>query len=230
MEKDWDVPCAVLGKKPSRKGWNPGDFIVYTTNKAVAWRSAAAIEAQQARLNDKMDCIVVLREDFECGKFEQVKPPKDFDYSYREEREESPRIVFQPQPPPKPQLKAIRLEDAPAKPKPVPVVPPAPKKLNPLFEMVEPTPKPVQSVPVIKPPTPEPVAKPSGYQPKICPYCAGEVPSNGAAQFSHLKKHINDLVGRAVLTKEQADGIRSVKLTPEMAQIFAGAFQNAKVS
>jgi hypothetical protein len=220
MDKDWDVPCAVLGKKPSRKGWNLSDFIIYTTNKPVAWRSAASIEAQQARLNDKMECIVVLRDDFDRGKFDPVKPPKDFDLKLREgPLEESPRMVIKPQPP-----KAVRLEEAEPKSKPAPavVVSPTPKKLNPMFEMVESKAAPVE--------TPVATPKLSGYQPKLCPYCSGEVPSNGAAQFSHLKKHINELVGRSVLTKEQADGIRSIKLTPEMAQIFAGAFPNAKVS
>lgn len=68
-------------------------------------------------------------------------------------------------------------------------------------------------------------SKESGFKLKICPYCQAEVPTNGAAQFSHLKKHINELVSKGVLDEKQAKSIRSVKLSVKMRKVFKGVFQ-----
>jgi hypothetical protein len=73
---------------------------------------------------------------------------------------------------------------------------------------------------------PKPLRSPSEkYETKVCVWCHEPVPSNGAAQFSHLKKHVNELVAKKVLDKEQANAVRSVKLTPEMEVIFKEAFK-----
>lgn len=60
---------------------------------------------------------------------------------------------------------------------------------------------------------------------KTCQWCGEVLPGNGAAQFSHLKKHINWLVSKEVLTKEESQAIRSVKLTPEMEKKFKIGFK-----
>ncbi len=58
------------------------------------------------------------------------------------------------------------------------------------------------------------------YENKLCKWCNASLPSNGAAQFSHLKRHINQLVKHQNLSSEQAGAIHSIKLTPEMEVIF----------
>lgn len=69
-----------------------------------------------------------------------------------------------------------------------------------------------------------PVIKVGNYEEKQCKFCKAKVPSNGAAQFSHLKKHINELLSKNLLTKEQAAGIRSLKLEPAIEKIFIEKF------
>lgn len=66
--------------------------------------------------------------------------------------------------------------------------------------------------------------KPSLYNKIKCPYCDDKVSSNGAAQFSHLKKHVRELVKEGAITKRQASGIRSIKLTPRLRKIFKDSF------
>lgn len=64
----------------------------------------------------------------------------------------------------------------------------------------------------------------SKYKNVKCKWCDDDIPSNGAAQFSHLKKHINQLVERGILNKSQASKIRSIKLDNKHEKIFADAF------
>jgi len=79
---------------------------------------------------------------------------------------------------------------------------------------------------VIEREAPKPLRSPTEkYEMKVCFWCHEPVPSNGAASYSHLKKHINELVAKKVLDKEQANAVRSVKLTPEMETIFKEAFK-----
>lgn len=58
-----------------------------------------------------------------------------------------------------------------------------------------------------------------------CEWCHEEIPSNGAARYSHLKKHVRQLVKKSLLTEEQGQAIRSVELAPEMRAIFEGEFK-----
>lgn len=64
-----------------------------------------------------------------------------------------------------------------------------------------------------------------GYKQKICEFCGEKVASNGAAQYSHLRKHIAQMLSKNALTREQAAGIRSTKLTPEMLKLFTEFFK-----
>lgn len=69
-----------------------------------------------------------------------------------------------------------------------------------------------------------------GYKKKKCEYCNEEVCSNGAAQFSHLKKHVTQLAGKGELSPEQVNSIRKLKLEPGIQAIFAKNFKkNANV-
>lgn len=63
------------------------------------------------------------------------------------------------------------------------------------------------------------------YKAQVCQWCGDEVPSNGAAQFSHLKKHVNHLVEKNALTKEQGLAIRKIRLTPDMEKTFKEFFK-----
>ena len=66
---------------------------------------------------------------------------------------------------------------------------------------------------------PNPV-KEFGFQKVPCKWCSKELPSNGAAQFAHLGKHLRQLVFKNLLTKEQSALVRSTALTPEVEKIF----------
>jgi len=59
-----------------------------------------------------------------------------------------------------------------------------------------------------------------GFQKVPCKWCNKELPSNGAAQFAHLGKHLRQLVFKNLLTREQSALVRSTALTPEVEKIF----------
>jgi len=76
---------------------------------------------------------------------------------------------------------------------------------------------------------PNPV-KEFGFQKVPCKWCGNDLPSNGAAQFAHLSKHLRQLVAKNLLTRGQSVLVRSTALTPEMEKIFnegknTGAFK-----
>jgi hypothetical protein len=56
-----------------------------------------------------------------------------------------------------------------------------------------------------------------------CQWCGQAQSKSSAAKFAHLKKHINQLQAKELLTKEQAITIRSLTLSPEMVAIFTQA-------
>lgn len=177
------------------------DMIIICSSKSSAWRFAHSVMEQEERLgNKRQECIVVLEEDLDKKKIIPIKPPKDFDLKY-------PEII--PTEPAEVAPKAVR-KISPW------MMPPEPTRT---VQLGAETPKQQESPPV----------KLSGYQPKKCPYCTSDVPSNGAAQFSHLKKHVNELVSRKVLTVEQAAAIRSTKLTEEMQKVFTEAYRTDPV-
>jgi hypothetical protein len=60
-----------------------------------------------------------------------------------------------------------------------------------------------------------------GYVPKTCQWCGKEIPSNGAASFSHLRSHLKELREKNVITREQEIAVRSLKLTPEMTKVLS---------
>jgi hypothetical protein len=60
---------------------------------------------------------------------------------------------------------------------------------------------------------------------KKCEWCEEMISSNGAAQFSHLKKHLNELANAGKISKKEVDSIRSIKLTPEVKDIFGAYFK-----
>ncbi|KKL63211.1 hypothetical protein LCGC14_2177360 [marine sediment metagenome] len=66
------------------------------------------------------------------------------------------------------------------------------------------------------------------YVPKYksinCEWCKQQVPKNGAAQFSHLKKHLSELVASGAMTKKKAKDIRSIKLDSKTKKIFLREF------
>ena len=57
-----------------------------------------------------------------------------------------------------------------------------------------------------------------------CEWCKQEIPKNGAAQFSHLKKHLSELVEKGALTARKAKSIRSTKLDKKIRRIFHKEF------
>ena len=64
------------------------------------------------------------------------------------------------------------------------------------------------------------------YEPIKCEYCGESIPKNGAAQFSHLRKHVKQLVDRDVISDLEAKKIRKVKLSPGMKKKFKEAFRS----
>ena len=68
-----------------------------------------------------------------------------------------------------------------------------------------------------------------------CEWCKQMIPRNGAAQFSHLKNHQNELGGAGKMTEEDMKAVRAVKLDPKVKDIFRVYFtkrakKNAKVT
>jgi len=57
-----------------------------------------------------------------------------------------------------------------------------------------------------------------------CTWCGEILPPNAAGKFSHLKKHVGVLKSEEILTEEEAKGIHSLKLKPNIMM----AFQKAK--
>lgn len=55
---------------------------------------------------------------------------------------------------------------------------------------------------------------------KVCEWCNERLSNNGAAQFSHLKKHLRQLVKMKLLSDDQVSKITSVKLEPEIYKVF----------
>lgn len=58
---------------------------------------------------------------------------------------------------------------------------------------------------------------------EICEWCQKDLPTNGAAKFSHLKMHLRQLVEKGKLTEEQAQ-VRTLKLPPEIRKVFEASF------
>jgi hypothetical protein len=56
-----------------------------------------------------------------------------------------------------------------------------------------------------------------------CKWCTQELSTSSAAQYSHLKKHVSQMIKAKFLTQEQAREIRGIKLSPEMIEIFKQA-------
>lgn len=195
----------VVGKE--RKS-DPFELYYIVPDRESGWRTAQSIIDQQIILGKKGHICAVISEDnwFEKKKMIIVQPPAGFDFTI-------PVGVWSPD----------KRLSAPA---------PTISKVKPfvkshLFDTVKKTPEATEPE-LASTPEPTPAAKPaSGFVPKKCPYCANEIPSNGAAQYSHLKKHVNELVVRKVLTLEQGNEIRKTKLTPEMEKVFSEAFSVA---
>jgi len=57
-----------------------------------------------------------------------------------------------------------------------------------------------------------------------CIWCGETLPPNAAGKFSHLKKHVGILVTKEIITIDDAKGIHSLKLKPNIMM----AFQKAK--
>jgi hypothetical protein len=57
-----------------------------------------------------------------------------------------------------------------------------------------------------------------------CIWCGETLPPNAAGKFSHLKKHVGVLVAKEIITIDDAKGIHSLKLKPNIMM----AFQKAK--
>ena len=72
----------------------------------------------------------------------------------------------------------------------------------------------------------EPVQSKPKYELVKCEYCGESIPRNGAAQFSHLRKHVKQLVDRGVVSDLEAKKIKKVKLNPEMKKKFQKAFRS----
>jgi hypothetical protein len=68
---------------------------------------------------------------------------------------------------------------------------------------------------------PKPLRSPSEkYETKVCVWCHEPVPSNGAALFSHIKRHLRSLVKGDIITKQQMDAIHSINLPAEINLIL----------
>ena len=63
------------------------------------------------------------------------------------------------------------------------------------------------------------------YKAIKCEFCGEEIPKNGAAQYSHLRKHVKQLVARGVISERDSKKIRKVKLEPATYKIFKKAFK-----
>jgi hypothetical protein len=61
-----------------------------------------------------------------------------------------------------------------------------------------------------------------------CEWCGEDVSEKGAARFSHLQKHVRQLVRKKALTKQQELEIRSVELSDEIRPIFENNFRRKR--
>lgn len=61
-----------------------------------------------------------------------------------------------------------------------------------------------------------------------CEWCGAQIPSNGAAQFSHLKKHVKELVESKIISESLASEIKKLKLKPNIRKIFEKNFNESK--
>lgn len=65
--------------------------------------------------------------------------------------------------------------------------------------------------------TPKPVIVKPKFVGRVCLCCGNIVPSNGAAQFSHLRKHLKDLVEQG---KVSANELEVARTTPSIEAIL----------
>ena len=72
----------------------------------------------------------------------------------------------------------------------------------------------------------EPFRSEPKYESIKCEYCGESIPKNGAAQFSHLRKHVKQLVDQGMISDLEAKQIRKVKLNPKMKKRFQNAFRS----
>ena len=56
-----------------------------------------------------------------------------------------------------------------------------------------------------------------------CQWCGQARSKSSAGKFAHLKKHVNQLLAKELLTKEEALAIRGLTLSPEITAIFTKA-------
>jgi hypothetical protein len=61
------------------------------------------------------------------------------------------------------------------------------------------------------------------FEDKKCDFCGDVLPSNGAAQFSHLRKHLLRMVEKNIIDKERANSVRSLKLEPDLLRLLEKA-------
>ena len=72
---------------------------------------------------------------------------------------------------------------------------------------------------------PKPEKNEAKYERIECRWCDESIPKNGAAQFSHLKKHVNELKKKGLLTEDQASSVRKLKLEQEIEDVFKSGFK-----
>lgn len=106
----------LMGRKSPSVKWNPDLHLICICEKyEVAWRSAAATEAQERRLgNPQFEVIVVPEDDFDAGKYRGVRAPRDFDLQLPEAPSE--RKAAEPPPAPKPPEPEPKPEPEPEEP------------------------------------------------------------------------------------------------------------------
>jgi hypothetical protein len=63
----------------------------------------------------------------------------------------------------------------------------------------------------------------SVYQNVKCKWCEEALPKNGAAQFSHLKKHLKQLVVAGLMTQEVMNAVNSLTLKGDVVEILQRA-------
>jgi hypothetical protein len=65
--------------------------------------------------------------------------------------------------------------------------------------------------------------KAQAFENKKCQWCGDVLPSNGAAQFSHLRKHLLRMLVKNILDKEKVNSVRSLKLEPDLLRLLEKA-------
>lgn len=65
--------------------------------------------------------------------------------------------------------------------------------------------------------------KAQAFEDKKCDWCGDVLPSNGAAQFSHLRKHLLRMVDKNIIDKEKVNSVRSLKLEPDLLRLLEKA-------